>query len=60
MLPASGREHTQVEQTSFSLVYRVTNSANFPCEVKAIVLYYIHSVMLDNTVIWLKTTPNLA
>ena len=47
MLTASGREDTQVGQTSFSFVYRVENSANFPCGGKAIVLYYINSVMLD-------------
>ena len=48
MLPVSGREYTHVGQTVFPLVYRVANSANFPCGGKGIVLYYIHSVMLDN------------
>ena len=34
--------YTQVGQTGFSLVYRVANSANFPCGGRVIVLYYIH------------------
>ena len=45
MLPVSGREYTQAGQTGLSLAYRVANSENFPRGGKAIVLYYIHSLM---------------
>ena len=48
IMPASAGSTLRWDKRVF---FSFTGSANFPCRGKAIVLYYIHNVMLDNTLV---------